>query len=61
MKTILSAQVLREFIGHRSIAMTDHYDNPILLERLEAYQNVRPSVEQFWNQTEKPMRKAIEQ
>jgi len=48
MRTLLSEQVLREFVGHRSIAMTDHYDNPILLERLTAYQNVRPSVEQFW-------------
>jgi len=48
MKTILSAQVLREFLGHRSITMTDHYDNPILLERLMAYQDMRPSVEQFW-------------
>ena len=54
MKTLLSAQVLREFIGHRSVAMTDHYDNPILLERLEAFQNVRPTVEQFWGQAEKP-------
>jgi hypothetical protein len=52
MKTILSEQVLREFIGHRSISMTDHYDNPILLERLSAYQNVRPAVEQFWNKAE---------
>ena len=60
MKTLLSAQVLREFIGHRSVAMTDHYDNPILLERLEAYQNIRPSIEQFWHQPEKPLRKAIE-
>ncbi|MDR3336875.1 MAG: hypothetical protein LBT16_06695 [Treponema sp.] len=42
-----SEQVLREFVGHRSIAMTDHYDNPILTERLIAYQKVRPSVEQF--------------
>jgi hypothetical protein len=48
MRTLLSEQVLREFVGHRSIAMTDHYDNPILMERLIAYQNVRPSVEQFW-------------
>jgi len=48
MRTILSEQVLREFVGHRSIAMTDHYDNPILLERLTAYQKVRPSVEEFW-------------
>jgi integrase len=48
MRTILSEQVLREFVGHRSVAMTDHYDKPILLERLAAYQSVKPSVEQFW-------------
>jgi integrase len=48
MRTLLSEQVLREFVGHRSVAMTDLYDNPILSERLLAYQNVRPSVEQFW-------------
>lgn len=48
MRTLLSEQVLREFVGHRSVAMTDHYDRPILLERLEAYQGVKPSVEQFW-------------
>jgi integrase len=58
MRTLLSEQVLREFIGHRSEAMTDHYDNPILLERLEAYQNIRPSIEQFWNHAEKSTRKA---
>jgi integrase len=48
MRTLLSEQVLREFVGHRSVAMTDHYDRPILLERLAAYQTVKPSVEQFW-------------
>jgi len=48
MRTLLSEQVLREFVGHRSAAMTDHYDRPILLERLAAYQGVKPSVEQFW-------------
>jgi integrase len=48
MRTLLSEQVLREFVGHRSIAMTDHYDRPILMERLAAYQEVKPSVEQFW-------------
>jgi integrase len=48
MRTLLSEQVLREFVGHRSVAMTDHYDRPILLERLAAYQGVKPSVEQFW-------------
>ena len=53
MRTILSEQVLREFVGHRSVAMTDHYDNPILLERLAAYQGVKPSVEQFWGERNK--------
>ena len=48
MRTLLSEQVLREFVGHRSIAMTDHYDRPILLERLAAYQEIKPYVEQFW-------------
>jgi len=48
MRTLLSEQVLREFVGHRSISMTDHYDRPILLERLAAYQGVKPSVELFW-------------
>jgi integrase len=52
MRTLLSEQVLREFVGHRSIAMTDHYDNPILTERLIAYQEVRPSVERFWGKVE---------
>ncbi|WP_010260616.1 tyrosine-type recombinase/integrase [Treponema primitia] len=51
MRTLLSEQVLREFVGHRSVAMTDHYDNPILAERLIAYQGVRPSVEQFWGKS----------
>ena len=50
MKTKLSAEVLRDFIGHRSVEMTDHYDNPILLERLKAYQSIRPTVEQFWGE-----------
>jgi integrase len=50
MRTLLSEQVLREFLGHRSISMTDHYDNPILTERLIAHQGIRPSVEQFWGE-----------
>jgi integrase len=36
MKTELPGDVLREFLGHRSIEMTDYYDNPILQDRLEA-------------------------
>jgi integrase len=50
MRTKLPESVLREFIGHRSVDMTDHYDNPILLERLKDYQDMRPTVEQFWSE-----------
>jgi len=52
MKTKLPGDVLREFLGHRSIGMTDHYDNPILLERLLAFQDMRSKVEQFWGKAE---------
>jgi integrase len=48
MKTELPGDVLREFLGHRSVEMTDHYDNPILLERLKAFHDTRSSVEKFW-------------
>jgi hypothetical protein len=48
MKTELPGEVLREFLGHRSVEMTDHYDNPILLERLKAFQDMRSAVEKFW-------------
>ena len=53
MKMELPGDVLREFLGHRSVEMTDHYDNPIILERLEAFQDMRSSVEKFWGK--KPM------
>jgi integrase len=49
MKTELPGDVLREFLGHRSVEMTDHYDNPILLERLTAFQDMRSAVERFWD------------
>jgi hypothetical protein len=49
MKTKLPGDVLREFLGHRSVEMTDHYDNPILLERLKAFQDMRSAVERFWD------------
>jgi len=48
----LPGDVLREFLGHRSIGMTDHYDNPILLERLLAFQDMRSKVEQFRGKAE---------
>ena len=55
MKTNLPAEILREFLGYRSAGMTDHYDNPILLERLMAFQNMRSKVEMFWSKAnEKP-------
>jgi integrase len=50
MKTKLPGDVLREFLGHRSVGMTDYYDNPILLERLKAFQNTRSAVESFWGE-----------
>jgi integrase len=60
MKTSLPGEVLREFLGHRSIGMTDHYDNPILLERLLALQDMRSKVEQFWSKpNEKPEDKNV--
>jgi len=52
MKTKLPGDVLREFLGHRSVGMTDHYDNPILLERLLAFQDMRSKVELLWNKAE---------
>jgi hypothetical protein len=52
MKPKLPGDILREFLGYRSEAMTDHYDNPILLERLAALQSMKPKIEQFWNNAE---------
>jgi integrase len=52
MRGVLSGDVLREFIGHRSEAMTDHYDRmnlrPILEARLTQLADQRPAVERFW-------------
>jgi integrase len=59
MKTLLSAQLLREFLGHRAASMTDHYDNPILMERLTAHQSARPSVEKFWGEPKQQAVKTV--
>jgi hypothetical protein len=48
MKTKLPGDVLKEFLGHRSVEMADHYDNPILPEQLKAFQDMRSAVENFW-------------
>jgi hypothetical protein len=52
MKTRLPGDVLREFLGHRSVGMTDPYDNPILFERLLAFQDMRSKVELFWGKAD---------
>jgi hypothetical protein len=49
MKTKVPGDILREFLGHRSVEMTDHYDNPFLWERLREFQDMRPAVEKFWD------------
>jgi len=60
MKTKLPGDVLREFLGHRSVGMTDHYDNPILLERLLAFQDMRSKVEQFWSKAKEEPQNIVE-
>jgi hypothetical protein len=37
--------------------MTDHYDNPFLLERLREFQDMRPAVEKFWDKKNEPKEK----
>ncbi len=41
MKGILTAEMLREFTGHRSEEMTDRYDNPYLIDRLQQFSSSR--------------------
>ena len=41
-------QILREYTGHRSEAMTDLYDHPDLLKKLDAFQVFKQYAEQFW-------------
>ncbi|OQY33894.1 MAG: hypothetical protein B6241_06690 [Spirochaetaceae bacterium 4572_59] len=41
-------QILREYTGHRSEAMTDLYDHPDLLKKLDAFQAFKPYAELFW-------------
>jgi integrase len=52
MRGILPGDVLREFIGHRSEAMTDHYDRatlrPVLEVRLSQLAGQKGAVERFW-------------
>ena len=41
--------LLRFFIGHRSVQMTDRYDNPELEAKLQALGPVSEKVNEFWN------------
>ena len=40
--------LLREFTGHKSKEMTEYYDNPIWLSRLQSFGKAKPQIEQFW-------------
>ena len=44
----MSEDVLRFFIGHRSVQMTDRYDNPELAAKLRALQPLGEQVNGFW-------------
>jgi integrase len=44
-------QILREYTGHRSGKMTDLYDHPDLLKKLDAFQAFREYMERFWEET----------
>ncbi len=49
MREILPEKILREFTGHRSVKMTDHYDHPDLEKRLKSLQESKPLIESVWN------------
>ena len=40
--------LLREFTGHHSEKMTERYDNPYWISRLESFGKAKKQVEQFW-------------
>ena len=41
-------QILREYTGHRSSTMTDLYDHPDLVKKIDAFQAFKPYTELFW-------------
>ena len=43
-------EILREYTGHRSKAMTDLYDHPDLLKKLDAFQPFKIYTEKFWDE-----------
>ena len=45
----MSEDLLRFFIGHRSVQMTDRYDNPELEAKLRSMQSITAQVNKYWN------------
>lgn len=48
MKELLAGEILRNFTGHKTEEMTEHYDRPFLEDRLKSYSTHQPQVEKFW-------------
>ena len=44
----MSEDILQFFIGHRSVQMTDRYDNPELAAKLQAMKPLSKQVNLFW-------------
>jgi len=49
LKGELSEDFLRQLTGHRSVAMSDHYDLPDVDERITDLAPARRQIEKFWN------------
>jgi integrase len=48
MQMNISGDILREMIGHRDQAMTQHYSRPVIEDRIRQLQGHREGVNQFW-------------
>ena len=49
LREILPEKMLREFTGHRSVKMTDHYDHQTIEARLNKLEGSRRLIESIWN------------
>jgi integrase len=49
MKGVLTADMLREFTGHRTEQMTQRYDHPHLLDRLKQFEHSKDTIEKTWS------------
>lgn len=48
MREVLPEKILREFAGHRSEAMTERYDHPVLEDRLKKLAGARGLIQDVW-------------